>query len=99
MPKVFLEAARLFLDADFLPVLRSPLDWSVSTRLSEMGCRAVDVNAFTSPYEVSVSRPWLLEKIIHDSSAPVLLSGGLSPTEAKRWLAIGASAIVSEVAS
>jgi len=91
-----LEAARLFLDADYHPVLRSPLNWSVATRLSELGCLAVDVQAIVADREMMVSRPWLLERIIHDSVSPILLSGPFSSADARLWLSCGASAIVRE---
>ena len=92
-----LEAARLILDADFYPVLCAPLDWSVATRLSEMGCLAVDVRAIFKDYESVVSRPWLLERILADTACPVFLSGVFSPTAANLWLSKGASAIVHDL--
>ena len=94
-----LEAARLLLDADFMPILRAPLNWSVATRLSEIGCLAVDIQAVFDGLESTVSRPWLLERIIRDSVSPILLSGPLSIAEANRWRSVGVSAIVRGVPS
>ena len=93
-----LETARLLLDADYYPLLRSPLDWSVATRLSEIGCLAIDVQAVDHRHESTVSRPWLLERIIEDSSCPVILSGAFSVVDANFWRAKGASAILHELA-
>ena len=71
-------------------------DWEQRAAATAFGCLAVDVQAIVADREMTVSRPWLLERIIHDSVSPILLSGQFSSADARLWLSCGASAIVRE---